>query len=155
MRYFISFCIAGLVHSLVTSGSATAEDYVHCYIGDAPAHAQLSTTKNLQRFLTSIQIASLRHGCSLDTTPDKRMLDTQIAQAGCSPNSEVAGFAAETFAKSPVETLAMLRRDSGGDTALLTHLCDVAATCTPSEMGFTDDCKQKLATAMAQQSRRF
>ena len=124
------------------------EDYVHCYIGEAPASAVASTELGLQGFLTSVQIATLRHGCNLDTGADKAMLDRRIMAAGCAPTSEVATFAAETFATSPAETLAMLRKDSNGDTALLTKLCEVAATCTPGELSFTPECEAAIADAM-------
>ena len=73
------FCIVlSSVMFVFGSGAATAQNYLHCYIGDAPADALASTDRNLTGFLTSIQIASLRHGCSLDTGEDKAMLDRRL-----------------------------------------------------------------------------
>ncbi len=143
------FCfVLSSVLLLFGPGASAAQTYLHCYIGDAPPDAMISTDRNLSGFLTSIQIASLRHGCSLDTGEDKAMLDRRLSAAGCGPTSEVAAFAADTFAPTPAETLAQLRKDSGGNTALITRLCEAAASCAPGDQDYGPECEAGIAAAM-------
>lgn len=129
--------------------ASTAQDYVHCYIGDAPADALVSDTLNLQGFLPTVQIATLRHGCGHGTADDQAMLAGLIAKGGCSPESEVSEFAMSTFLESPAETLAWLKEDAGNDT-LMETLCGVSAACIPGDINYGSECQAKIAEAMSQ-----
>ena len=129
--------------------ASAAQDYVHCYIGEAPADAPVSTTENLQGFLPTVQITTLRHGCGHATADDKAMLANLVAKGGCSTESDAFTFAMSTFLDSPAETLAW-RKEDAGDEALMASLCSVSAACTPGDVGYGSDCQAKIADAMVE-----
>ena len=149
LRLWIAPSSGVVVMALLVPSPARAQDDAHCFVYDAPDTAVSSRTVNLAGFKDALQIAALRHACNLDTGADKALLDRQVAAAGCPATSEVAALAASAFAATPAEALAILRRETGADSARLTRLCQVAATCVVGELTYEPDCEINIARVLA------
>ncbi|WP_424930499.1 hypothetical protein [Amaricoccus tamworthensis] len=109
MRAFILlFLIAGVpVH---------AEELAHCYFGDAPEGAPLSSddSTTMDGFYSAFDVAAARYACGLLSDTDLRVLDAQLEAGGCSPESEIAAFAASTWEEDASEYRAALEEILGG-----------------------------------------
>lgn len=129
--------------------TVTAQELMHCYVGEAPDDAPISSTQNLSPMLDALQVAFVRHACGQSTADDIAMFERIIAAGGCSPDSEASKFALETFDFSQEETLGALKQDAGDD-AVVDALCNASANCTPGDIGYGEDCKARLDAIVGQ-----
>ncbi len=130
----------------LTAAPAQAAEYMHCYLRDAPAEAQPSSQYNVSGMIDAVQVAHVKHACGTATQEDRDVLDRIVAAGQCSPESEIAGFARETF-DIPVEAAAEGLKAESSE-AIFERLCAATDACVAGDLGYDDACLAGLDAAI-------
>lgn len=133
----------------LTALPALAAEPAHCYLGDPPADAPLSTVTPapMSGYRNDMALAAARHGCEADIAADRAFLTTRRAKAGCSEGSEIADFTTSFLDQPSDAVAAMMLSDLGLTEAGATAFCARIAECTPGEEGYSEDCHAAFRAA--------
>ncbi len=131
---------------LIYAPAANAVEPVHCYLGEAPSDAPMSTAQPapMSGYRTKLQAAAAIKGCAGEHTAAEIALAAQREAAGCSEVSEIAGYTQEFMSQPAEELLAGFSGQLGLDGEAQSAWCDaVEASCGNGDYG--EACSKALA----------
>lgn len=136
---------------MVMAAPAQAAEWAHCYTGEAPEDAKLSTQSPppMEKFAEYLGIAAIRHACDADTTLDRTLMEQELKSAECSSMSEIAEYAG-VLMSTPVDVLSNQYAQQLNMTAEeFQTFCASLSACEPDETdAYGPDCAAALQKAI-------
>lgn len=126
--------------------TASAAEYMHCYLRDAPSDAPVSSEYNVSALLHNAMIAEVRYACGSPVDTELGVLKAIVAAGHCSPDSEIAGFVREGFDMPAEEIRAGLVAESSAKK--VDSLCEIALACEAANEGYPEQCADDIFTAL-------
>lgn len=118
-----------------------AAELAHCYTGEAPPDAEVitATPAPMSGFREVLAIAAARRACGAGTDVD--VVNAFLANAGCSPASEIAAFSRGYLEAPEADIASELKSVMGLDDAGMAQLCETLETCEPAESNaYSEQC---------------
>ncbi|MEO0622682.1 MAG: hypothetical protein AAFU49_07265 [Pseudomonadota bacterium] len=141
MRSGLFPSVALLGASLLASPGAAVEP-AHCYLGEPPADAPLTTTSPppMMGFLDMLDVVTALHACGTEMDVHRTALDTERRGGGCSDSSEIAGWTDEKFAVSPDALRAVIIEEFAMTESAFEDWCRTLSVCEPTADGYSEAC---------------